>query len=96
MCKCRIVHLVMLQLFFDKNVKYILNIRKKIYWVRFDQKVGYILVDWVRFDQKSGYVLTKTGYVLVGYVLAWVRFDHKPPPNPPPPPHDPSDTATYF
>ena len=52
--------------------------KKKIYWVRFDQKVGYVLVDWVRFDQKSGYVLTKIGYVLVGYVLAWVRFDLHP------------------
>ena len=59
--------------------QYITSInKKKIYWVRFDQKVGYVLVDWVRFDQKSGYVLTKIGYVLVGYVLAWVRFDLHP------------------
>ena len=52
--------------------------QENINWVRFDQNVGYVLVDWVRFDQKSGYVLTKSGYVLVGYVLAWVRFDLHP------------------
>ena len=51
---------------------------KKINWVRFDRKDGYVLVDWVRFDQKNGYVLTKSGYVLVGYVLVWVRFDLHP------------------
>ena len=66
-------------LFFrQKSKKIYIEYQEKIYWVRFDQKVGYVLVDWVRFDQKSGYVLTKTGYVLVGYVSAWVRFDHNP------------------
>ena len=64
--------------FLTKKSKNIYRISRKIFWVRFDQKFGYVLVDWVHFDQKSGYVLTKIGYVLVGYVLAWVRFDHNP------------------
>ena len=64
--------------FLTKKSKNIYRISRKIFWVRFDQMFGYVLVDWVRFDQKSGYVLTKIGYVLVGYVLAWVRFDHNP------------------
>ena len=62
---------------FSQKSKNIYRISRKIFWVRFDQKFGYVLVDWVRFDQKSGYDLTKIGYVLVRYVLAWVRFDHK-------------------
>ena len=64
--------------FLNQKVKKYIEYQEKICWVRFDQKVGYVLVDWVRFDQKSGFVLTKSGYVLVGYVLAWVRFDLHP------------------
>ena len=66
--------------FFNQKVKIYIEYQEKIFWVRFDQKAVYVLVDWVRFDQKGGYVLTKTGYVLVGYVLAWVRFDLHPNP----------------
>ena len=64
--------------FLTKKSKNIYQISRKIFRVRFDQKFGYVLVNCVRFDQKHGYVLTKIGYVLVGYVLALVRFDHNP------------------
>ena len=64
--------------FLTKKVKIFIEYQEKYFGYVLTKSLGTFLVDWVRFDQKSGYVLTKIGYVFVGYVLAWVRFDHNP------------------
>ena len=55
--------------FFRQKSKICIEYQEKIYWVRFDQKVGYVLVDWVRFDQKK-WVRFDQNWVRFG----WVRF----------------------